>query len=73
MSVRKRQWTTGRGVAKEAWVVDYVDGAAQRRLRTFPSKKEADAFAAKAGVEVREGTQRLFGAEQGLETRSGCS
>jgi integrase len=56
MSVRKRQWQTGKGVAKEAWVVDYVDRAGKRRLKTFPRKKEADAFSASARVEVREGT-----------------
>jgi integrase len=56
MSVRKRQWTTGKGVAKEAWVVDYVDRAGKRRLKTFPRKKEADAYSATARVEVREGT-----------------
>jgi integrase len=56
MSVRKRKWTTHGGEPKEAWVVDYVDSGGKRRLKTFPRKKEADAFAAKAGVEVREGT-----------------
>jgi len=56
MSVRKRQWTTGKGVPKEAWVVDYVDRAGKRRLKTFARKKEADAFSATARVEVREGT-----------------
>ena len=56
MSVRKRQWITGKGVSKEAWVVDYVDRAGKRRLKTFPRKKEADAFSATARVEVREGT-----------------
>ena len=44
MSVRKRQWQTGKGVAIEAWVVDYVDRAGKRRLKTFPRKKEADTF-----------------------------
>ena len=55
MSVRKRQWTTAKGIAKEAWVTDYVDGAGQRRLKTFSKKKDADAFEATASVEVREG------------------
>jgi integrase len=56
MSVRRRTWTTRVGEAKSAWVVDYVDAAGKRRLKTFPRKKEADAFSDKAGVEVREGT-----------------
>ena len=55
MSVRKRSWTTATGVAKTAWIVDYTDGAGRRRLKTFKLKKEADAFAATATVEVRDG------------------
>jgi integrase len=41
--------------AKEAWVVDYADQAGKRHLKTFRQKKEADAFQAKAHVELREG------------------
>jgi integrase len=55
MSVRKRKWTTSSGVNREAWVVDYVDGAGARRLKTFDKKKEADAFEATATVEIRDG------------------
>src|SRR5271165_133301 len=55
MSVRKRAWTTSKGVEKEAWVVDYVDQAGKRRLRTFAKKKPADNFAATANVEIRAG------------------
>lgn len=56
MSVRKREWTTPKGEAKSAWVVDYTDTNGRRRLKTFKLKKQADAFAATASVEVREGT-----------------
>ncbi len=55
MSIRKRAWTTAKGEEKTSWVVDYTDGAGVRRLKTFRLKKEADAFAATAHVEVREG------------------
>ncbi len=55
MSVRKRQWTTAKGVEKEAWIVDYVDQSGKRRLKTFARKKEADAFASTTHVEIREG------------------
>lgn len=55
MSVRKRAWTTDKGEEKTAWVVDYNDTHGKRRLKTFRLKKEADAFAATASVEVREG------------------
>lgn len=56
MSVRKRTWTTPKGVEKSAWVVDYADNGGKRRLKTFTKKKDADAFAATASVQVREGT-----------------
>src|SRR4051794_38436778 len=56
MSVRKREWTTRKGILKEAWVVDYVDNQGKRRLKTFAKKKEADAFRDKTSSEVREGT-----------------
>jgi integrase len=56
MSVRKREWTNAKGEAKSAWICDYVDTKGKRRLKTFQKKKEADAFAASASVEVREGT-----------------
>ena len=56
MSVGKRKWTTSKGIEKEAWVVDYADGQGARRLKTFGKKKDADAFAATASVEVRQGT-----------------
>lgn len=55
MSVRKRTWTS-KGAEKSAWVVDYVDTRGTRRLKTFMKKKEADAFAATASVDVRAGT-----------------
>lgn len=55
MSIRKRTWTTGKGVERTAWVVDYVDTKRTRRLKTFAKKKDADAFSASASVEVREG------------------
>jgi integrase len=55
MSVRKRAWTTSKGVEKEAWVVDYVDQTGKRRLKTFAKKKAADNFEATANVEIRAG------------------
>lgn len=55
MSVRKRPWTTTKGVEKSTWVVDYRDTAGDRRQKSFAKKKDADQFAATATVEVREG------------------
>jgi integrase len=56
MSVRKRTWTTRQGETKEAWIVDYTDQNGRRHLKTFDKKKQADAFATTAKVQVREGT-----------------
>lgn len=55
MSVRKRTWTTSKGVEKEAWIVDYMDQGRKRRLKSFAKKKDAAAFAATASVEIRAG------------------
>jgi integrase len=56
MSVRKRKWTTRLGEAKEAWVVDYIDGQGDRHIKTFERKKEADDYRATVKVDVRAGT-----------------
>lgn len=56
MSVRKRSWKSTDGKPKEAWIVDYFDQAGARHIKTFRLKKEADAYAASASIEVREGT-----------------
>lgn len=39
-----------------AWVADYVDQSGKRRLKTFATKKEADAFLVTARHEVRSGS-----------------
>jgi integrase len=55
MSVRKRTWTTAKGGDREAWLCDYADQHGKRHAKTFARKKDADAFIAKAKVEVAEG------------------
>jgi integrase len=62
VSTRKRTWTTTKGEEKTAWIVDYRDTKGVRRLKTFAKKKDADAFASKADVEVREGVHVADGA-----------
>ena len=54
MSIRKRTWTAS-GETKTAWVVDYVDQGGVRRLKTFPLKKDAEAWATTALHEVAQG------------------
>ena len=56
MSVRKRTWRGPGGEAREAWVVDYVDAAGDRHIKTFAKKRDADAHHAIVGVTVRAGT-----------------
>src|SRR5262245_39341333 len=56
MSVRKRTWTTSKGEEREAWIVDYVDQTGERRLKTFATKKAADAWKVDALHEVKQGT-----------------
>jgi integrase len=43
------------GEHKEAWIVDYTDQDGDRHIRRFDRKKDADAFSATVGVEVRAG------------------
>jgi integrase len=55
VSVRKRVWRSPSGEMREAWVVDYVDQAGDRHLKTFAKKRDADAHHAIVGVAVRAG------------------
>jgi integrase len=55
MSVRKRIWKTAAGEERQAWLCDYTGQSGKRHVKTFARKKDADAFIAKAKVEVREG------------------
>jgi hypothetical protein len=56
MAVRKREWTTGKGEKKAAWVVDYADQNGERHIQTFMRKKEADDYYVTVKVDVRQGT-----------------
>ena len=55
MSVRKRSWITSKGVEREAWIVDYVDQGGERRLKTFSTKKDAEAWRVTALHQVQQG------------------
>lgn len=55
-SIRKRKWKTSKGDVLEAWVIRYADGAGKWRLKTFATKKEAEAWAVTALHEVQQGT-----------------
>jgi integrase len=53
-SIRKRTWQSG-DETRTAWVADYSDQNGKRRLKTFRTKKEADAFMVEARGEVARG------------------
>ena len=57
MSVRKRTWTTAKGVEKEAWVVDDVEKTKAGTVASglSPRRRMGPAFEATANVEVRAG------------------
>jgi len=50
-TVRKRKF----GTDKEAWIVDYRDQHGKRHLKTFPTKKAAEAWKVNALHEVQQG------------------
>ncbi len=54
-TVRKRVWNAG-GETKTAWVADYFDQEQKRRLKTFATKKAADAWLVQARSQVAAGT-----------------
>jgi integrase len=54
-SIRKRAWIS-HGTERTRWVADYTDQAGKRHLKTFATKKEADAWLAVTRHEVRQGT-----------------
>ncbi|MDR3485258.1 MAG: site-specific integrase [Bradyrhizobium sp.] len=67
-SIRKRIWRLkdsrdnvivdkdGKPIERSAWVVDYADQAGKRRLKTFSTKRDAEAWAVTALHEVKQGT-----------------
>ena len=54
--VKQREWTTKAGKTKTAWIADYFDGEGKRRLKTFATKKAADAWLVTARGEIAQGT-----------------
>jgi integrase len=66
MAIRKRRWKT-RGIERTAWVVDYTDATGTRRLKTFDTKKEADAWSVTARHEVSQGTHTPVSASPTVE------
>ena len=54
MSVRKRTWESG-GLSREAWIVEYRGTDGRTHIKTFKRKRDADAYHASVGVDVRSG------------------
>jgi integrase len=70
MSVRKRTWQNRDGSQGEAWVVAYTDHSGARRIRSFGRKRDADAYHASIGTDLRSGfhvpdSQSIMVAEAG--------
>jgi integrase len=53
-SIRKRIWKSG-GEEKTAWIADYFDQGGKRHIKTFSSKKAADAWLVTTRGEVSRG------------------
>jgi integrase len=54
-TIKKRRWQTGKGEAREAWVLRYVDGQGVSRRKQFDKKGDASAYLTKASYEVSQG------------------
>jgi integrase len=55
-SVRKRTWTPrAGGEAKSAWLADYFDQGGRRHIKTFRTRKAADAWLSNARHEISRG------------------
>jgi integrase len=52
--VRKRKWTNAKG-EQTAWIADYFDHVGKRHIKTFSTRKEADAWLVTARGEVQRG------------------
>lgn len=55
-SIRKRNWTDGKGGMQQAWQVDYRDGAGKRRSKQFARKKDAESWLTTALWQLSQGT-----------------
>ena len=64
-SIRKRTWTSG-GETRTAWVANYNDQGGKRHLKTFGTKKTADAWLVAARGEVAQGVHAAASASIGL-------
>jgi integrase len=53
-TIRKRQWRVG-GEVRSAWIVRYADQAGKRHIKTFETKREAEAWAVQTLHEVSRG------------------
>jgi integrase len=49
------------GEERQAWLCDYTGQSGKRHVKTFVRKKDADAFIARAKVEICEGAYSLQG------------
>ena len=54
-SIKKREWTTDKGVKREAWRLRYTDAQGVERNKQFDKKADAEAYRIKVETEVVAG------------------
>ncbi len=59
--VRKREWTTAKGIQRTAYIVDFVDSRGDRQRKQFKRWKAADSFRIKIDGQLAIGTYRSDG------------
>src|SRR6516225_10854803 len=64
-SIRKR--TFGKNKDQEVWIVDYYDQHKKRHLKTFATKKEAEAWKVSAQHEIKQGVHTAASDSKTLE------
>lgn len=65
MSVRKRNWITGEGVQRSAWMADYKDQKGRRRSKSFGLKRDAENYLRGVTNQIADG---VFVTDDGTET-----
>jgi integrase len=70
-SIRKRTWKSG-GEEKTAWIADYFDQGGKRHIKTFSTKKAADAWLITTRGEVQRGVHTPENAALRLPRPQSC-
>lgn len=66
-TITKRNWKTGKGVQREAWVLAYTDAAGDRHKQQFEKKRDAEARRVEVEGQIVGGTYRAQAATKTVE------